>query len=270
MRYARCAALWGLLFALLAPFAARAGINLPGGLTVEQDCGAGESCAGVLEIINTGSETAQVQVYQTDYLFYADGSNIYGPPGRNPRSNAGWITLSPRRLTIPPHQKAALHYTIQVPADRGLIGSYWSLIMVEEVDSGSPAAGEPEEKQLNLKIKVRYAVQMITDIGGSGRRELSFLEPRLLKEEGGTILQVDLLNSGELWLRASLWVELYDEQGVLADKRSGASARLYPDTSVRRRLDLRGLPPGDYQALVVADCGGDDLFGARYTVRIGK
>jgi len=43
---------------------------------------------------------------------------------------------------------------------------------------------------------------------------------------------------------------------------------IYPGTSVRFRIDLGKNMAGTYKTLVVADCGGDELFGANYTLEI--
>jgi hypothetical protein len=42
---------------------------------------------------------------------------------------------------------------------------------------------------------------------------------------------------------------------------------MYPGTSVRQRIVLPDLPEGEYRALVVVDAGGDDAFGAEYTIK---
>ena len=39
---------------------------------------------------------------------------------------------------------------------------------------------------------------------------------------------------------------------------------IYPGCSARFRIDLSGLPAGRYKAIVVADCGDENVFGAQY------
>ena len=84
------------------------------------------------------------------------------------------------------------------------------------------------------------------------------------------VLQVDLENIGQRWLRLSLWVELYDESGRYIGKFDGQRKRTYPGTSVRCKVDLSNIPKGTYKALVVADCGGDYIFGANYNLKFEK
>ena len=64
-----------------------------------------------------------------------------------------------------------------------------------------------------------------------------------------------------------LWVELFDEEGSFIDKLEKDKIHLYPSTSVRYKIDLTEFPKSKYTALVVVDCGGDDVFGANYTLQ---
>ena len=50
----------------------------------------------------------------------------------------------------------------------------------------------------------------------------------------------------------------------------GRRKRIYPSTSVRYTVDLSNVPQGTYKALVVADSGGDYIFGANYTLKFEK
>ena len=70
-------------------------------MTQERQAKPGETYRGTIVLRNTGAAPAEAKVYQTDYSFAADGSNLYGAPGRLPRSNANWISLSRELVTIP-------------------------------------------------------------------------------------------------------------------------------------------------------------------------
>jgi len=247
-----------------------AGITVMGGLTHEKQTQIGEIYKGVVFIGNNGDKPQEVKVYQTDYLFFCDGRNLYGEPGKLERSNANWITFSPHRLIIPPQQTAPVNYTVNVPDDRSLRGTYWSMLMIEGLGEEHPEATiQPEEGKTQFGIKqiIRYGIQMVTHIGDTGSRKLKFVGTKLLaKEGGGRILQIDLENTGERWLVPLLWVELYDEEGRYIGRFESSKMRIYPGTSVRHRIDLSSLPKGKYKALVVADNGDEHIFGAQYTL----
>ncbi len=272
MRLKINAAVWALLFLVSITCQGRAGISVVGGLTHERSVKPGESRQGIVLIRNSSDEPGEVKIYQKDYLFFSDGKNIYGDPGKDPRSNADWISFSPKRLTIPPGETSRVNYTIKVPEDETAAGTYWSIFMVEGIPKDSPEAAGQEKGKIKVGITtvLRYGIQMVTHIGDTGIRKLKFPDTKLLKEKNEAILQVDLENIGERYLRPSLWTELYDEEGNYIGRFEGGRLRIYPGTSVRYRIDLARVPKGKYKALVVADCGGDDVFGATYTLELGE
>ena len=264
-----CAA---LLFCFLIPSKACAGVSIVGGLTHQKQASSGETYKGSILIKNPDDQPQEVKIYQTDYYFRFDGTNNYGPPGKLERSNADWLSFSPRRLVIPPKETAVVNYTVKVPTDANLVGTYWSMLMVEGIPQGSRESSLPENGKTKVGITqiMRYAVQMITHIGDSGQRQLKFLETKLLRENEKRLLQADIENTGQRWLRPFLWAELYDENGRYIGRFEGSRKRIYPGTSVRYIVDLTGVPEGTYKALVVADSGGDEIFGANHTLKFDR
>lgn len=261
--------LTGLLVGWWTATAAVAGVSVTSGLTYEKTAVPGGSYTGVIQLKNTRDAPQEVKVYPTDYLFYADGRNLYGDPGTAPRSNAGWVTFAPRRLVIPPKGTAQVDYAVAVPPDDTLAGTYWSMLMVEAVSTASPEAVKQQKDRISFGISqvMRHGLQMVTQIGDTGTRELKFVRTRFDKAKGRRILEVDVENTGRQWLKPALWVECYTAAGASAGRFEGGKSRIYPGTSVRFRADLSAVPPGEYKALVVADCGGDTLFGAAHTFR---
>lgn len=246
------------------------GVSVIGGLSREKAVMPGERFEGIIFLKNKGEGPAEVKVYQTDYLFFADGRNIYGEPGGIPRSNAKWISLSPTRTTIPPNQTSSVHYTVQIPENPDLKGTYWSMVMVEPMAGVSPEGieGEKGKIKLGLQTIVRYGIQIVTDIGDTGIRKIRFLDRKLISEDGKRLLQVDIENTGERWLSPLVWVEIYNEQGQSIGRFESGKFRIYPGCSVRHKFDLTNVPKGKYKALLVADNGDEYVFGARYDLGI--
>lgn len=255
----------------IVPRGTMAGIAVIGALSQEKTARIGATYQGAIRIRNLGATPQTVRVYQTDYRFFSDGRNIYGAPGKDARSNAGWITFSPSLLTIPPEEEVVVNYKVAVPADESLRGSYWSMVMVEGMGDATSQAVVAENGKARIAVRqvIRYGVQLVTDIGGTGSRSLK-LDARLVRADGKRLLQVDVENTGERWLRPSLWAQLFDEKGRFVGKFDGARARVYPGTSVRKSIDLTKVQAGTYKALVVADADEDSVYGATYTLKLGR
>jgi hypothetical protein len=82
------------------------------------------------------------------------------------------------------------------------------------------------------------------------------------------VLELEVANSGTLAYRPELRVELFDAAGNRAGTFSATRGLVYPGASIRQRFELGRLPAGDYQALVVGDSGGAEVFGAQYRLKL--
>lgn len=272
MKASRCAIIIvvGLFISLGAGAAGAGSVSVIGGLTREATLQPGGRTEGRIVLRNNSDEPQEVKVYQTDYLFWADGRNEYGEPGGVPRSNARWIVHTPQQLMVPPQSTESVHYTIQAPAQEDLRGTYWSILMVEPIAAEMLEPSQPEEGRVTIGIRtvMRYAIQMVTHIGDTGTRELKFADKQLIAEGEQRTLRLDLENTGERWLIPQVWAELYDEQGASLGRFEGGRVRIYPGCSVRYQIDLSEVPPGKYRALIVADNGDEYVFGAQYDLEL--
>lgn len=255
-----------LIFLIVSTDFCFAGISVVGGLTQEKiaNPGPGDKFERTILLKNTEKKPLGVKIYKTDYLFYSDGTTLYGEPGGVPRSNASWITISPNRLTIHPGETVPVHYAVRVPDDPDLKGTYWGMVMVEPL---AEAASE-ENGKFGIQTVVRYGIQVVTHIGNSGTRQIKFSDKKLIVADGKRKLQIDMENIGERGLSPSVWTELYDQQGKLVGRFESSQLRIYPGCSVRHHVNLTDVPEGRYKALVVADNGDEYIFGAQYNLEI--
>lgn len=245
-----------------------AAICVLGGLTRTATVEPGGKHEGRIIVQNVGEQAQEIRVYQSDYAFTADGKTDYADAGTLPRSNAKWITYTPKQFTLGGGQSISVYYTIQVPKEQPLIGTYWSVLMVEPVATGSlemPKA-KPGDIRIGIRRVMRFAIQMVTNIGDTGQYSLKFQDRQLLADKDHRLLQIDIYNNGERWVTPTVWVELYDDAGVSLGRFEGGRMRLYPECSGRFKIDLTQVPPGTFTALLVADNGDDHVFGTRFTL----
>ena len=252
--------------------AAQAQIAVLSSAVAEREARPGETYEGQLLLRNTSSEPQEAKLYQTDFFFAADGRAKYSTPGETPRSNAKWVTLAQTTVTIPPGVTIPVAYTVGVPAGGpALKGSYWSMVMVEPIPrdaAESVRGGAPARGKVGLDTRVRYGIQVATHLGASGASRVAFDSVRTVSHPTGQRdFRFDFVNTGERALRLSFTLELYSSAGALVAKREQQRGLLYPGTSARQLFELGVLPPGVYKAVIVADGGGDEVFGGQYTLR---
>ncbi len=251
---------------------ASAQIAVTGSSVLERRSQAGDTYTGTIILQNTTDEEQEARLAQADYDFTADGSTRFDEAGTHPRSNARWIRFLPASVTIPPRMTASATFTVQVPPQsETLTGTYWSVVIVETVDRAVPpltTAGQPRNGEIGLRPTVRYAVQVATHMGETGEARLEFAEVRAAADTGGgRVLELDVINAGERALRPVMSIELYDAGGELVSRQKAQRGLMYPGTSVRQRFVFGALPAGEYTALILADAGGAEVFGAQLRIK---
>jgi hypothetical protein len=244
------------------PLQARGQIAVIGNAVDEHPAAAGQRYDGTIVVRNLTTQSQPVRIYQTDYMFFADGSSHFDSAGSTPRSNARWVTPGTRSLTIPPSADVTLTYVVQVPAIDSLRGTYWSAIMVEAAPTAPPVTGA---RQLGIGSVIRYAVQVATQLPDVGARRVRLTKSAFASDTAGTRrLDVIVQNTGDRAYRPNLWVELYDAAGVLRGRLEHQRGLLYPGTSVKQSFTFVSLPRGSYKALFFADTGDDTVVAAQY------
>jgi len=255
-----------ILLLFLSTSVLEANIVVLNGLTHENVSQVGESYRGTIQLQNTALNEKSVRVYQRDYWFSHTGESKHDPAGTLERSNAGWITFNPELLTLQPNEIATIDFEVKTPDNNSLSGTYWSVIMVEGIippDTANYNSG------VTIKTAIRYAVQIITNIGNTGTSDMQFLGLELAKNENVNVLNVMIENTGERILRPEMSVELFDEAGNSAGTIKTDRRKTFPGTSVKITLVLEGIKPGSYTGVLVADCDEDHIFGTNVSLEIG-
>lgn len=244
---------------------------------------AGDTLHAKVLITNTSSEDIHTKLTLKDITTNVNGSKYLDiQDTQNPRTNLSWITLSNKTTIIPAKQQVEVPIEISVPNDLSLEGSYWGIIMVE----GEPklvADYDPEIPNSHaIQILSRHALNVIVNIG-QGTAKLAFENPQLINDgDSRTLFQVDVLNTGTRVMTPVNYLELYTLEGEFTGRIDTDIGRLRPDNPQRILFnfsktyisDNDGQPQhqevlaGTYNAILVSDAGGDDIFGVRYTLEL--
>jgi hypothetical protein len=249
---------------LFISLSASASVEVIGSLKHIQNANPGEVIKGEIKIQNNDLTDQEVRVYQTDLLYNFQEQTFYDEPGGNKRSSAGWIQFSPKSVILKGKETRNIEYEITIPQNDSLIGTYWSVLMVEGVTPIDPT----QKGDLSIRTVTRYAIQIVTEMVNKGKGSLKFIEPTLIKgEDNKLFLAVDLTNDGDHYISPEVSMELYDEAGTSVKVITAPKKGLYPTTSTRFKLDLEGLPPKKtYTAMIVAAGQDNDVFGLEYTL----
>jgi hypothetical protein len=198
-----------------------------------------------------------VRVSQADFTYNANEENFFLEPGKYHRSNADWIRFT-RVHTIPANQSLFIPFSITVPNQRQLEGSYWSVFVIEEDIELIP---RPDE----LMVALRYVIQIINTIDNTGKLDLAFKDVVFSHDSLSMILQ----NTGTVLINAVVRIDIFDANTDLVARYTFDGNRVYPELERRFRFSIQELRRGNYYAIIIVDCGDNRMFGhqATFTVR---
>jgi hypothetical protein len=219
-------------------------------LTKVYNVSVGESGNGTIQLHNPTDTSINIRVSSADYLYNANNETFFLEPGKYVRSNADWIRF-PQTLTVRPFQTATLPFTYYVPNDRELYGSYWSVLFIEQ--EADFFIDEVDDLVLNL----RYSVQIVHNIIGTGRVDLSFQDVRFNRDN----LTIAIKNTGSNWFESNIKVDIYDERAFLIGSYLKPRVRIYPDLDLQVTIPFTPLFGNEYYAVIVVDCGNNQIFG---------
>lgn len=242
-----------------------AGVMVLNGLTHVHNGVSGTTITGVIKMRNEGTKESRVLIYQQDLALACDKALDYKDIDSHKRSLGKWLKTSVDEKVLQPLEEYEVSYTITVPSGRIENGTYWSIIMVEVADPIT------EETPQGVKIdsKVRYAIQILTDVGAFESPKLVFENVDFKKVESDSVkvIQVKLKNEGIFLARTKLNIEIFNSEGVRVKVINGLQKKVYPSYCNDFEIELKDLPKGKYDGVLVAD-NGKDLFGENMTIEI--
>ena len=245
-------ALFLTIFTLFA-LPASAAIAILNGLTHVHQGGAGASLQGSIKLRNDGTKAEKVILYLQDLLPSCAQDVQYQQPTSGYERGLQHLRLERDELRLSPGEEAEVRYTLA--EDRVQDGSYWQVVMVE----GAEPAKEEVVQGVKINSKVRYAVQVILNVG-------TVLSPPLLFEgltlTEGQELQLRVKNQGSFVGLVKVKLEILTEKGEKVHALETLARRAFPGGCVPFSFSLSNIPKGKYAGVLIAD-NGKELFGTQ-------
>lgn len=260
-----------LLLLLVSSGLSYANVIILNGLTHVHNGDKGKQIKGEIILQNLNKVNAQrVTVYLQDVLQSCDGKTEYSKLGSHSRSLGNWITFNTTEKLLNPNEKFVITYFINIPNDINIenidYGSFWSALMV---DVDKPIK-EDNQYGVQINSKIRYGVQIIANVGDRVNPEIQFEKIEIAKKATGKhILDIVVRNNGLYLVQPTLILELFDKSGESIKKVEVSFKKVYPMNCKGFEIELIDVPVGDYDAVLVADYGGD-IFGTNIALTISK
>lgn len=220
------------------------------GLTHEHQTTSGSLVTGVIQLRNTSDTEQRVVFYFNDMLQECGKETVLTTEIINERTLFNWFSTNINERVLAPKEDFELIYTINVPDNSTITGSYWGVLMVE---IEKPIKEEQLEHGLKLESKVRYGIQIIADVNTSKTPELEFFNIEYKEDHQDKLLLVDIQNNGEFVAQPNLFIEVFNKEGIRVKRDEVRLKKVYPKSCKLFSFDIADLPPGAYTATIAAD-----------------
>ena len=253
---------------LLFGLSTRASVVVLNGLTHTHSLGFNTPTQGKIIIKNQGADPERVLIYQEDLTMDCEGGINFSSELTNTKSLRPYLKTAVDERVLQPDEEYAIYYDIDISGSELQTGTYWSIIMIE----GAEPIREEEQNNVKINSVVRYAIQIVGDVGVYSAPEMAFTK---VDFEGFTdsltpgqkMIKVKLHNVGDFSARVGLSLELYNDQGEAVKSINGENKRIYPQGCSDFTFALDELLPMTYSGVIIAD-NGSDLFGANISFEI--
>ncbi|GAA4433796.1 hypothetical protein GCM10023091_07800 [Ravibacter arvi] len=243
-------------------FSAQAAIVVLNGLTHIHNAASGTELQGKIRLKNDGKGPARILIYRQDLVAECGKSLDYVNDSGGAYSLSRWLNTNVDEKTLSAGEEYEVIYTVKIPRDEVANGSYWQVLMVE----GAEPVKEETIQGVSVNSKVRYAIQLVVNVGGFESPAIAF-ENVDVKKGDKPSLAVTLKNSGKYTAVVRVILELYDEQGGKVKKLESTGRRVYPSFCNSFVIDLDGIPAGKFAGVLIAD-NGTDLFGSNLSLEL--
>lgn len=255
--------IYWIISALLFAFTAELQSLQVSGLTYLNTFKPGESAQVRISLISDRDTPEMVDFKLCDYWCNSDGQHFFEENGKQLRSNAQWIKLGSHREIVNPKETRDFYFTINVPQDNTLKGSYWSVLLIEPSDALQTL--NDSENGFQLHVKIRYAFHIVSNVG-QGTPTLKILNKGIREINGKNYFVAGVANTGDWFLNPKMTVKLLDKKGKLEKSIETQTDRLYPGSSVCYQADADGISEGKYTAFLLLDNGDGRLFGDTFEI----
>lgn len=232
---------------------------------------AGTKVEGTIPVTNTADQPVAAMIYVGDWVRQDDDTTGYAfdtEGGNEDRSFLEWVTFSPERMTIDPHDTRDITYEINVPEDADLDGTYWGVFFIEGIPEEElviPEAPDDETVAVGIRTVFRYAIQIFATIEDTEVLDAGFSFFNMEQKIGGFDAIATLENRGNTMLRPTVWLEVRNTAGEVVYEETHAEITILPESGRNYIFELRSMDveDGDYLVMIIADYGVPGLVAAQ-------
>ncbi|SDW37656.1 hypothetical protein SAMN05444411_101598 [Lutibacter oricola] len=226
------------------------------GLTHTHKTKSGDVVTGIIKLKNTKESEQRVIIYFNDLFQNCGEETVLTNKTTHNKSIEKWVSTEINEYVLQGKEEYELIYTLKIPSDSSLLGSYWGVLMIEVEE---PIKEDSLDYSVKLQSKIRYGIQLIADVNDKTSSELEFFDIKIDKDENNVpvSIAVEAQNLGAFYVEPTIVLEVFNEEGEQKGKQEVKFKKIYPKSCKVFTLDISTLPKGNYTGVIVADYGED-------------
>ena len=229
-----------------------AGVAITNGLTHVYNAESGNIITGEIILVNTTEIEQRITFDLQDAIYSCSATRIFSKDQTHAYSSRKWFTASTMEKILQPKEKYVYRFSITVPKDKSLRGSYWSVVMVNverPVDEGVVKNG------VKLNSKIRYAVGLFTNVNSFDAVDLDFdgINLNQLENSDKKDLDIKMFNKSAFIQGVKLTLEVYNDKGVKVYEAKTGRNLTIPGACRNFKIEISDVPKGTYQCVLIAD-----------------
>lgn len=235
------------------------------GLTHSFSGVSGQTFQGQIVLANISNDEQRVTFGLREAIYNCEEGRVFVENAEHQNSSTNWFESSMTDKTLAPKEKYIFKYSITIPNDHTLNGSYWTTLMV---NVESPIK-EEVANNIGLDTKIRYAIRLLTDVNLKDEVALDFkgidIKPNQVNRKKQ--LDIQVTNESIFIENVKLALEVYDTYGNKVLEGETKRSKVFPKVCRAFSIDVSSLPVGNYQCIVLAD-SRDEFIGTNIELTI--
>jgi hypothetical protein len=243
-----------------------AGVAITNGLTHVYNGVSGNIITGEIILVNTTDIEQRITFGMQDAIYSCSKTRIFSESITHAFSSKSWFNASTMEKVLKPREKYVYRFSIVIPKDQDLRGTYWSVIMV---NVEKPVVEGIVKNGVQLNSKIRYAVGLYTNVNSFDTVDLDFDTINLKKDENSTkkSLDIKVLNNSLFIQGVKLTLEIYNDKGVKIHEAMTGRNLTVSGACRDFKIDISKVPKGTYQCVLIAD-SKEEFVGTNISLNV--
>lgn len=225
----------------------------------------GNTTETVIRLSGRFARPTRIRASIGDWGLLPSGATYFEPAGSNPRSLAGWLSISPDEFILETGKIQTVRVRLEAPA--GIAGGYWGVVFFQNLPEAPPAGRGMAA--ITTVARITTTVYAETATGAARQGKVTGVTARWTPQ-GELVMSTLFRNTGNVLVFLKGRFEIRDASGkTLAQMPFDTDLRVLPGAEREVTAAWQGkLKSGHYVLLALADYGARNVVAGQCSFKV--